>query len=116
MKGSRGSGFEILFDRPSALLARLERVVAVFHPREIDRRRERIRRNFFLAAKPVAAALDDSVEPTCRLLGCGLFDERLLAEEQPPVAEGFIRVGFIGGDEGLLEIDLVEVRGARVMI
>ena len=57
----------------------------------------------------VAAALQDVVEPAA--LPSASASEGGGAEEQPPVAERFVRVGVAGGGQRLDQIDLVEVRG-----
>ncbi len=46
-------------------------MVAIFHPGELDRRRERLLGDVFLAAKPVARALNDEAGGPEGLEMCG---------------------------------------------
>ena len=50
-------GFQILFERPAALLPRFEGVVPVRQPSKLDRRRERVRPHLFLGAEADPACL-----------------------------------------------------------
>ena len=60
----------------------------------------------------VPAALEDRHRASSPARPRPLGAEGFRAEEQPPVAEGFVGVGVARGRERLDQIDLVEVRGA----
>ncbi len=61
----------------------------------------------------IAASFGDRIKPAVLVLAGGRSEGRS-AEEQPPVTEGFVRVGLARGDQGLGQIDLVKVGRPRM--